>query len=208
MTQLLHVNASPRGEVSQSLAIANVFLDTYRERRPDVKVDTLSLFDDPLPVFGTVAAAAKISAFSGQTPTGEQADAWAQARAVFDRFAAADEYLFNVPMWNAGVPYPLKQWIDIVTQPGWAFGFDPATGYVGLLTGKRAIVAYTSGVYAPGVPLAFGADFHSAFFDDWLRFVGITDVTSVRLSPSVLTATPEADFEAALERARAAAADF
>ncbi|GAB1692437.1 FMN-dependent NADH-azoreductase [Krasilnikovia sp. M28-CT-15] len=208
MTQLLHVNASPRGQVSQSLAIADAFLDEYKAKRPELKVDSLHLFEDPLPEFGTAAAGAKIAAFSGQTPTGPQADAWDQARAVFDRFAEADEYVFNVPMWNAGVPYVLKQWIDIVTQPGWAFGFDPATGYVGLLAGKRAVVVYTSGVYAPGVPPAFGNDFHATFFNDWLRFVGITDVTELRLSPSVLTATPDRDFEAALERAGAAAREF
>jgi FMN-dependent NADH-azoreductase len=208
MTQLLHVNASPRGPVSQSLAIAESFLDVYKARRPALKIDSLNLFEDPLPEFGTVAAAAKIAAFSGQEPTGEQADAWAQARGVFDRFAAADEYVFNVPMWNAGVPYVLKQWIDIVTQPGWAFGFDPSEGYLGLLTGKRAVVAYTSGVYAPGVPLSFGADFHSEFFNDWLRFVGITDVTELRLSPSVLTATPDADFEAAKQHAAAVAGEY
>jgi len=34
---------------------------------------------------------------------------------VFDRFAAADAYLFSVPMWNAGVPYAVKQWIDIIS---------------------------------------------------------------------------------------------
>src|SRR4051812_32241923 len=103
MNQLLHINASPRGTASQSLALADVFVDAYRERRPDALVDTISLFEDPLPAFGTAAAAAKIAVFSGQTPSGESADAWAQTRAVFDRFSAADGYVFNVPMWNAGV---------------------------------------------------------------------------------------------------------
>jgi FMN-dependent NADH-azoreductase len=206
--RLLHVNASPRGAASQSLSLATTFLETYRDRNPALKVDTLNLFEDPLPPFGTDAAGAKIAAFSGQTPQGREADAWVQARTVFDRFADADAYLFNVPMWNAGVPYVLKQWIDIVTQPGWAFGFDPARGYSGLVTGKRAVVVYTSGVYAPGVPPEFGADFHAAFFGDWLRFVGITDVTEIRFSPTALTATPEADFDRARERASQVAVSF
>jgi FMN-dependent NADH-azoreductase len=198
MRQILHVNASPRGAASASLALADAFLTSYRGRRPASAIDSLSLFEDPLPAFGRDAAAAKIAAFSGQTPSGEQADAWTQARAVFDRFAAADGYLFNVPMWNAGVPYVLKQWIDIVTQPGWAFGFDPAAGYSGLLAGKRAAVIYTSGVYAPGVPPQFGSDFHSTFFNDWLRFVGITDITEIRFDANALTA----DYDAALDQAR------
>ena len=48
-------------------------------------------------------------------------------RDTFRRFDAADRYLFSVPMWNAGVPYILKQFIDVVSQPGLVFGFDPAS---------------------------------------------------------------------------------
>jgi len=67
--------------------------------------------------------------FHGEVPTGEQAAAWRAAHATFDRFNAADRYLFSVPMWNAGVPYILKQFIDVVSQPGLVFSFDPAHGY-------------------------------------------------------------------------------
>jgi len=84
------------------------------------------------------------------------------------QFTAADAYLFSVPMWNAGVPYVLKQWIDIITQPGMLFGFHPATGYTGLVRGKKAAAIYTSGVYAPGVSVEYGTDFHSSFINDWL----------------------------------------
>ncbi len=63
-----------------------------------------------------------MAAFGGGEPSAEQQGEWNGARAVFDRFAAADEYLFSVPMWNAGVPYVLKRWIDIISQPGWLAG--------------------------------------------------------------------------------------
>ncbi len=66
-----------------------------------------------------------MTVFAGQVPTGDQAVAWAAAQATFDRFAAADHYLFSVPMWNHGVPYILKQFIDVVSQPGLIFAFDP-----------------------------------------------------------------------------------
>ena len=207
MTTFLHVNASARPG-SQSLAIAENFLDALRERDADLEVDKWNLFAEPLPQFGSVAAEAKMAVFGGQDHTAEQVAAWDAARAVFDRFAAADAYVFNIPMWNAGVPYILKQWIDIVTQPGWAFGFDPAEGYSGLMAGKRAFVVYTSGVYAPGVPIEFGADFASTFFDDWLRFVGIADTQTLRFAPTVLTATPEEDLAQHIELARKAAVDF
>jgi FMN-dependent NADH-azoreductase len=210
VTVLLHISASPRGEVSDSLALADAFLEGYTGGNPDVQVSELDLFDGTLPAFGRLAAGAKMAVFGGGQPSPEQAAEWDAARAVFDRFAQADEYLFSIPMWNAGVPYVLKQWIDIVTQPGWVFGFSPEDGYTGLITGKRTATIYTSGVYSPGAPLAYGNDFHATFFDDWLRFAGFAseNVTEVRFQPTVLSATPAEDRDAAIVAARAAGTTF
>ena len=143
-----------------------------------------------------------------QTPTGEQVDAWQAARRTFERFERADEYLFTVPMWNAGVPWVLKHLIDTITQPGLVFGFDSAQGYIPLLEGKRAVAVYTSGVYSPGAPIQFGSDFHAEFFSDWLRFIGVEVVSEIRFQPTVLTADPDAAREAALARARELAAEL
>jgi FMN-dependent NADH-azoreductase len=208
MSTLLHVSASPRGAASESLALASVFLDTYRELHPDVTVETLDLWQAALPMFGPIGASAKMIAFGGGTPEGEQAAVWAQAQKLADRFTAADSYLFSVPMWNAGVPYVFKQWIDIITQPGMLFGFDPAAGYSGLVRGKKAAAIYTSGVYAPGVPIEYGTDFHATFVNDWLRFAGVTDVIEIRFQPTVLTASPGEDRATAHATAREAAKTF
>ena len=150
MTKLLHVSASPRGFASESRALADAFLEAYRETHPDADIETFDLWDGSLPEFGTAAAAAKMAVFGGATPQGEAAVAWQAVQDTFARFDAADRYLFSVPMWNSGVPYVLKQFIDVVTQPGLVFGFDPVHGYTGLLTGKKAAVVYTAGVYGPG----------------------------------------------------------
>jgi FMN-dependent NADH-azoreductase len=209
MTTLLHVSASPRGAASESLALASSFLDAYREMHPGTAVETLDLWDGSLPRFGPPGASAKVTVFGGGAITDpEQAAVWAQAQALADQFTAADAYLFSVPMWNAGVPYVFKQWIDIITQPGMVFSFDPATGYSGLVKGKKAATIYASGVYSPGVPIQYGSDFHSTFINDWLRFVGVTDVTEIRFQPTILTATPGDDRAAAHAAARNAAKTF
>ena len=208
MTRLLHISASPRGAASESLALAGAFLQAHQAARPDVQVDHLDLFDGTLPEFGRLAAGAKMAVLAGGQPSPDEAAAWDAARAVFDRFAAADAYLFSVPMWNAGVPYVLKHWIDIITQPGWVFGFTPTDGYTGLITGKKAAVIYTSGIYSPGAPLAFGNDFQATFLTDWLRFAGITDVIEIRFQPTVLTATPDQDRAVATARAADAGKAF
>jgi len=206
MSKLLYVIGSPRGELSESTRIGDEFLSAYQRARPGLEVDRLDLWNDRLPVYGGRGAAAKMTVFSGGTPSGEEGEAWADVERVFARFAAADEYLFTVPMWNAGVPWVLKHLIDTITQPGMVFGFDPATGYSPLLQDRRAVVVYTSGVYAPGAPKAFGTDFHSASFDDWLRFVGIEDIHAVRFQPTVLTQDPAAARAPALSEARSLAA--
>src|SRR4051794_28715068 len=147
--------------------------------------------------------------FAGVEPSGDGAEAWRQARATFARFDAADRYLFSVPMWNAGIPYILKQLIDVISQPGMVFGVDPHTGYSHLLEGrgKKAAVIYTSAVWGPSLGPAFGRDFHSTYFDDWLRWTGITDITEVR-SPPTLPGDTDTLRRQAHERAREAAAAF
>ena len=186
---LLHIAASPRGHQSESRAVAATFLDTFREVSPDVPVEEFDLWDGTLPPFGPEAAAAKMAVFAGEEPRGA---AWSAAIDTFRRFDSADRYVFSVPMWNGGIPYILKQFIDVVSQPGLVFGFDPAAGYSGLLTGRKAAVIYTSAVYGEGRGPAFGADFQRPYFDDWLRWAGITDITTVTFRPNLATADADA----------------
>ena len=208
MSTLLHISASPRGAASESLAIAATFLDAYRDTHPDDEIVEWDLWDGTLPAFGPPAAAAKMAVFAGADPEGESAAAWAAVRRTFERFAAADRYLFSVPMWNAGVPYILKQLIDVISQPGLVFGFDPEQGYTGLLRGKKAAVVYTSAVYGPGRDPAFGADFQRPFFDDWVRWAGIDDVTSIEFRPDLATADADTSRRASHAAARDAGKTF
>jgi len=101
MTTLLHISASPRGQRSESLAIAATFLDELRATQPDVAIEHWDLWDGTLPEFGPAAATAKMTVFAGADPEGEEATAWRLARDTFERFDSADYYLFGVPMWNA-----------------------------------------------------------------------------------------------------------
>ncbi|MGL5809900.1 MAG: FMN-dependent NADH-azoreductase [Nocardioides sp.] len=208
MTDLLHISSSPRGTSSESLALAEVFLDSYRQSHPGAAVDTFDLWDGTLPAFGPPAAAAKMAVFAGREPTGEERGAWDAAVATFERFAAADGYLFSVPMWNHGIPYILKQFIDVVSQPGMVFDFDPIGGYTGLVTGKKAAVIYTGAVWGPGRGPAFGADHQRPYFDDWLRWIGITHREEVRFQPNLATDRAEQIREEARRTAREIATRF
>jgi FMN-dependent NADH-azoreductase len=208
MSTLLHISASPRAEQSESLALAATFLETFGASHPDVTVEHWDLWDGSLPEFGPAAAAAKMAVFAGADPEGDEGAAWRAARQTFERFAAADHYLFSVPMWNASVPYILKQFVDVVSQPGMVFGFDPVEGYTGLLRGKRAAVIYTGAVYGPDRGPAFGSDFATPFFQDWLAWAGIDDVRGVHFQPNLAVADPEPGRRAAHAAAAQVARTF
>ena len=78
------------------------------------------------------------------TYDGDAAKVWKGVERVIEAFKSADKYVFSVPMWNFGIPWRLKQYIDILVQPGSTFRYDEE-GYRGLVTGKRAFLAYARG---------------------------------------------------------------
>ncbi|BBX65967.1 FMN-dependent NADH-azoreductase [Mycobacterium saskatchewanense] len=200
MTKLLFIQASPRKADSESIQIATSYLNALRAKNSDIEVDTLELWDTVLPAFDGEKAAAKMNVIAGRGPDLQQT-AWDQVVEIAERFISADRYLFAVPMWNGGIPYRLKHYIDLIHQPGLLWGLDPQTGYYGLLENKHATLVLTSGVYAQGVPAAFGVDYHSTYLRAWLNQAGVTEIDELRFQPSMLTADPAGDLEVANRRA-------
>jgi FMN-dependent NADH-azoreductase len=208
MTTLLHISGSPRGDRSESLAMAEQFLAGFAEASPAVDVEHWDLWDGSLPPFGPAAVEAKMAVFAGADPEGDAAAAWHTARQAFERFDAADLYLFSVPMWNHTVPYILKQFIDVVSQPGMVFGFDPETGYTGLLSGKRAAVLYSGAVWGPELDERFGVDFAAPYFETWRRWAGVDDIETVSFRPNLVRADVIATRKTAHAQAYALGRDF
>jgi FMN-dependent NADH-azoreductase len=207
MTKLLYIKSSPRGENSGSAAVADSYLAALMVKHPDIEVDVLDLWTAGLPEFDGNRAAAKYTVFGGGTNEGSQATIWDEIVKIATRFTNADLYLISVPMWNGGIPYKLKQYIDIIHQPGLTFGLDPAKGYFGLVHDKKATVVYTSGAFAQSFPSpAFGVDHQSTYMTAWLNQAGITDVTEIRYQPTILTADSKGDLAKAKEAAAAVAA--
>lgn len=195
MTKVLYVQASPRGGESKSHQVARTYLDALREANPDLMVDTLSVWDTDLPAFDGDKVAAKISVMTGQDQNDVQKSAWDRIVKIATRFTSADRYLFALPMWNSGIPYPLKHYIDVIHQPGLLWGLRPETGYFGLLNNKHATLVLTSGAYAESLPSpAFGEDFHSTYLRAWLHQAGITAIDEIRFQPTLLTHDQAGDF--------------
>jgi FMN-dependent NADH-azoreductase len=202
MPRLLYIHASPRGEESKSAQVAEAYLAVLQKTNPDLEVDTFSVWDTDLPVFDGNKVAAKINVMTGQVQNAVQKTAWDQIVEIASRFVSADRYLFAVPMWNSGIPYRLKHYIDIIHQPGLLWGLKPETGYFGLLENKHATLVLTSGAYAESFPSpAFGLDLHSTYMRAWLNQAGITAIDEIRFQPTLLTQDPTGDFERAKQTA-------
>lgn len=100
-----------------------------------------------------------------------QKDILALSDTLVSEIAAADTIVIGLPVYNFSVPASLKAWIDLIARVGLSFEYSE-TGPRGLLTGKRAIVAFVSG----GTPLGSDVDFASGYIRHVLAFIGITDV--------------------------------
>ncbi len=207
MTKLLYLQASPRKSDSTSRQIATAYLDALTAANPHLEIDILDLWDTELPAFDGDKAAAKMNVIKGAGQDGAGQSAWDEIVAIAHRFTSADRYLISSPMWNSGIPYRLKHFIDLVHQPGILWSLDPKAGYRGLLTGKHATLALTSGVYARGVAEpAFGVDHHAAYLRMWLNQAGVREVDELRFQPTMLTDNPAGDLAKALEDAEKLAA--
>lgn len=185
MTRLLHIEASPRGARSSSTRAAQAFLDAFTTADPTAEIDHLDLWATDLPRLDGATLDAKYAILNKQPHGVAEAAAWAAVTACIDRLKAADLLLLAVPMWNFSVPYVLKHWIDVVTQPSLTFSFSPGAGYRGLVEGKRAAVLYASGGdYRPGSGNP-RPDLQSPFVEAWARFIGITDIATATVSPTL-----------------------
>jgi FMN-dependent NADH-azoreductase len=198
MTNLLHISASPRGDRSHSQAIAREFLETYRESNPSHAVDTIDLWNHELPALDNAAIEAKYAVLRKLPHTDEQAKAWSSIVQEAGRLESYDKLLFSVPMWNWGIPFVLKRFIDVVTQPGVLFDWSPGTGYVGLLR-KPVAVVYSSSFAYPVDGEMQGFDHQKNYFEHWLKVIGCNDISTVTIAP---TAAPEGVLLAAKELAR------
>jgi FMN-dependent NADH-azoreductase len=206
VSTLIHIEASPRKERSHALRVGREFLQAYRDAHPGDTVETLDVWSLGLPEFDGAIVDAKYRIMHGEEHTAEEAEAWRAVVAEFERFTAGDRYLFSVPMWNFGIPYKLKQWIDVITQPGLAFGMVPGKGLQGLVRDRPAVVIYSrGGAYGADSGTAQG-DFQKSYFDSYLRFIGFEDIENILVEPT--QGKPEhveTGRSAAIERARSLA---
>ncbi|QDV12538.1 FMN-dependent NADH-azoreductase [Rosistilla oblonga] len=208
MSKLLYIESSPRKSRSKSIKVAKAFVDQYQASHPEDEVVTIDLWQKTLPEFDGYTIDARYQVMNGPAHDADQAAAWKSVVDVIEEFKSADKYLFSLPMWNFGIPYKLKHYIDVIAQPGQTFSFSPDTGYSGLVTGKPVTVVYARGG-AYGSDQAKGMDFQTSYMQMLLGFIGFTEIQSVVVEPTMAAADDLVKIEAAaVEKAQQLATTF
>jgi FMN-dependent NADH-azoreductase len=182
MKKLLHIIATPRGEASRTLKISGVFLDNFKKKYPDCSIDELNVSTEVLPSLTVQVVEGKYALLGGRLLTGKLKDAWKDVEKHITRFLAADIYLISTPMWNFGIPYTLKQYIDVIAQPKYLFRYTEK-GVEGLVKNRKMVVITTrGGDYSEGSPM-HSYDLQEPYLRTVFGFVGISDITFIKAEP-------------------------
>ena len=94
-------------------------------------------------------------------------------QSLIQRFENADRIVLGTPMWNFGLPYKLKQLIDLVAQRNYLFTYD-GKQYGPLLNVEKAVARLIRAVHATsrGTPIPPSFHYQATYLDFWLRQVG------------------------------------
>ena len=171
MTNILHITASIRSGTSVSRELGN---DVIARLNAGGKaaLTTRDLSAEPLPLLSEDRFNANLA--PADERSAEQAELAAISDTLIAELQAADTIVISSPIYNFGVPASVKAWADLVARAGTTFKYTP-DGPVGLLSGKKAVIAIASG----GTKVGSQIDFMSNWLTLFLGFIGVSDVTIV-----------------------------
>ncbi|MDR6886461.1 MULTISPECIES: FMN-dependent NADH-azoreductase [Variovorax] len=201
MKELLYIETSPRKARSASTEVAGAFIDEVRRMHPQCRLTTLNPWTMDLPELSQDMLDAKYAGINGVPLTAAQQTAWDEVRRIAAPFHTADHIVLAVPLWNFGIPYKLKQLIDVVSHKDVLFRFD-ASGLSGLLQTRMATVVCARGLDYPlgNDGSAHKLDFQLPYIETWLRFIGVREVRSVIVEKTLMGPEVDADARAAAKR--------
>ncbi|RPE79736.1 FMN-dependent NADH-azoreductase [Vulcaniibacterium tengchongense] len=190
MIRLLHLDASARPgrhgvdpHGSHTRALSQRFVARWRAARPQDPVRYRDLGAAPPRPVDHDWIRAEFTRRDRREPW--MAQRLAESDVLVDEVIESDLLVIGAPLYNFGMPVPLKAWVDGIVRIGRTVVFDPSRGddpYIPLLTDKprRVVVLSSRGGHGmdEGGPLA-----HMNHLEPHLRtalgFIGIRDVRGV-----------------------------
>jgi FMN-dependent NADH-azoreductase len=111
-------------------------------------------------------------------------------------------------MWNFGVPYALKYYIDAIVQPNYLFRYNEQGQPEGLVKGKKMVcVTSRGGDYSENSPFR-PYDFLEPYLRAIFGWIGITDVEFINAQPMDFTLEiRQSAIKLAIENAKTLAVD-
>ncbi len=148
---ILVVQYLPAGEKSSTKKLLDAAWTVFKSKKADVEV--LDLVKDPPDFFTPERIGVYYDRnYGGQKVPPKRLAFMAKMDRMTAQLKAADLLVVASPMYNFSQPAMLKAWFDSVLQKGqtWDLG---ASGYAGLMKGKKALFLSTSGgLYEAGHP--------------------------------------------------------
>lgn len=170
---ILHIDSSILGDASVSRQLSASIVAKITTANPNANVTYLDLAANQLP---------HITLAQLGTP---------QAAQIMQQFKDADTIVIGTPMYNFGIPSQLKAFIDHIAIAGQTFKYT-AEGPIGLMGGKRVIIASsTGGFYSEGNP-GFAINHQSEYLKAVFNFIGITDIEVVTAEGVAMGEEPKA----------------
>ena len=168
---ILHIDSAITGAASVSRKLTADIVAKLTAANPDATVTYRDLNDGVPAIDSDWFAAVRMAP---ENPTPDQQRLIDLSDAYLAEVQTADVLVIGLPVYNFNLPAQLKNWLDQIARAGKSFRYT-AEGPEGLLTNKRAIIAYS----AAGTP--FGSDFDhgSGYLRFMLGFLGITDIDFV-----------------------------
>lgn len=173
--KILHIDSSILGGHSVSRQLSADIVARLKGANAGAQVTYRDVGGQPLPhLSGAVLAAAQ----GPQEVTPEIAADLKLGGDVLNEVMEADTIVIGAPMYNFGISSQLKAWVDRIAIAGKTFRYTEK-GPVGLLGGKKVIVALTrGGFYGPDSGMnAF--EHQESHLKAVFTFLGITDVSFV-----------------------------
>ena len=187
---ILQIHSSARAEGSHSTRLVRQIVERLQASLPDPAQAAITVRDlgrTPHPELNEATLQALFTPSEQRTPA--QAARVALDDALITELQAADVVVLGVPMYNFGVPAPLKNWIDAISRAKVTFQYT-ANGPEGLLKGKKVVIALTRGGQYRNTP----ADTQVPYLKTVLSFLGMSDIQLVYAEG--LAMGPEAEQQA------------
>jgi len=174
---ILHIISSPRGEASFSIKLGNAIIEKLQLENPGSTVKTHDLTQTAFPHLEEVHLNSFFTPAESRSP--ELVEAVKHSDTAIAEIHDADVIVIGAPVYNFNIHSTLKAWIDHIARANVTFSYS-AQGPEGLIKNKKVYLAISSGgIYSEGPMTAF--DFTAPYLKAVLGFLGMTDVTVVRV---------------------------